>query len=205
MQDPYETLGIARDASDADIKAAYRRGCSEAHPDKHGGDGRRMQEINDAYAILSDPARRARFDASGDTTPRGRHMENARAILANTFARIIEQDNGADPIMELKANIAQMRSQGYADRQALSQRIRFMERKMRSLKGPEHDNFLSPVIEGKLTQMRRQLLELDSAIESFALCEEIVGKYSWSMDAETGFAAFLSQSGGFLGQQRYGA
>lgn len=40
--DHYETLGVPKDANAGDIKRAYRRKASEAHPDRHGGDGGKM-------------------------------------------------------------------------------------------------------------------------------------------------------------------
>ena len=59
--DYYSILGINRDASQDDIKRAYRKQASVHHPDK-GGDTRRFQEIQEAYATLSDPEKRAQYD-----------------------------------------------------------------------------------------------------------------------------------------------
>jgi curved DNA-binding protein CbpA len=204
MPDPYETLGLERSASLEQIKKAYRRGCSEAHPDKHGGDGRRQQEVNDAYAILSDPARRASFDASGDTTPRGRLMENARAILANEFSKLMDQEFAVDPISLLRTALEGMKRQAFADRQTQSQRIRLLERKERALRGPAADNFLAPVIAGKLAQARAQLIAIDQAMESFELAAGLIQAYAWALeeDPSAGFAQFFAvgygqQGGGY--------
>lgn len=57
----YNTLGVAKTASDAEIKQAYRRLASQHHPDK-GGDTAKFQEIQSAYATLSDPEKRAQYD-----------------------------------------------------------------------------------------------------------------------------------------------
>ena len=59
MRDPHAILGVARDASPAEIKAAYRRLAWELHPDRCGGDAakaERMKEVNWAYQQLGDPA-----------------------------------------------------------------------------------------------------------------------------------------------------
>lgn len=61
MKNPYETLGVNRDASPDEIKRAYRRLASQHHPDK-GGDKTRFQEIQVAYDTLTDPQRRAAYD-----------------------------------------------------------------------------------------------------------------------------------------------
>ena len=62
---PYETLGLAPDATPEQIKKAHRRRASETHPDM-GGDREEFQRVQAAYELLSDPDRRARFDATGD-------------------------------------------------------------------------------------------------------------------------------------------
>jgi len=61
MQNPYQTLGVDRNATADEIKRAYRKLASQHHPDK-GGDKVRFQEIQGAYDTLSDPQRRASFD-----------------------------------------------------------------------------------------------------------------------------------------------
>ena len=68
MRDLYEILGVSRDASDDDIKRAYRRRARELHPDA-GGDEEHFKELTTAYEVLKNPAARANYDRYGD--PRG--------------------------------------------------------------------------------------------------------------------------------------
>lgn len=58
----YEVLGVASHAPDADVRQAYLALARLHHPDRAGGDAIRMQAINAAWATLSDPVRRARYD-----------------------------------------------------------------------------------------------------------------------------------------------
>lgn len=67
MNDLYETLGIARDATAAQVRKAYRALALRHHPDR-GGSAVEFQRAHDAYTVLSDPDRRARYDATGDAS-----------------------------------------------------------------------------------------------------------------------------------------
>ncbi len=72
--DYYELLGVGRDASESDLKRAYRRKARENHPDANPHDDgaeARFKEISEAYAVLSDPQARARYDQFGPDGLRG--------------------------------------------------------------------------------------------------------------------------------------
>ncbi len=104
MTDPYETLGVARDASEDQIRVAYRRLAKLHHPDlnpgKRGAEDR-FKQISGAYALLSDPEKRARFDrgeidasgaergpprgAGGGAGARGFSAEDFEGLFARAF------------------------------------------------------------------------------------------------------------------------
>ncbi|MCR5400316.1 MAG: DnaJ domain-containing protein [Treponema sp.] len=70
MKDYYEILGVQKNATDDEIKKAYRKMALQYHPDKNPGDKTaeaKFKEINDAYQVLSDPSKRKNYDMYGSS------------------------------------------------------------------------------------------------------------------------------------------
>ena len=80
MANPYETLGVASNASQDDIRKAYRKAAKETHPDLNPGKPaaeKRFKEINAAYDIIGDADKRKRYDA-GEIDPTGAERQPER-------------------------------------------------------------------------------------------------------------------------------
>ena len=93
MADFYQTLGVARGSSDADIKLAYRKLAMTYHPDRNNGSKEaeeRFKSITEAYDVLRDPDKRALYDRYGEAGLRGgaggfHHVDLSEAL--NIFMR----------------------------------------------------------------------------------------------------------------------
>lgn len=74
-QDYYETLGVSRQADEAEIKKAYRKLAAKYHPDKPTGDEAKFKEINEAYEVLGDAEKRRMFDQLGSNYQNGQNFQ----------------------------------------------------------------------------------------------------------------------------------
>ncbi|RDW67910.1 putative DNAJ like protein subfamily C member 21 [Coleophoma cylindrospora] len=107
----YEVLGVERQASDDEIKKAYRRKALELHPDRNFGDTEnatiKFAEVQSAYQVLSDPQERAWYDShresilQGDDVSEEEHFErNVRLTTASDIVRLISRFNPSIPFTD---------------------------------------------------------------------------------------------------------
>jgi len=81
-RDYYEILGVSRDVESAGLKSAYRRLALQYHPDRNPNDpeaAEKFKEASEAYAVLSDPEKRERYDLFGHSGVGGHGLEWGRS------------------------------------------------------------------------------------------------------------------------------
>src|SRR3989337_3593682 len=110
-KDYYEIIGVKRDASQEDIKKAFRKLARKYHPDLNPGDKsseHKFKEINEAYSVLSDPKKREEYDRFGKTPfePGGPWYEDVKAPryedifefgMGDIFGDIFRKTSKAEP------------------------------------------------------------------------------------------------------------
>lgn len=105
-KDLYKTLGVMRDASDDDIKKAYKKAALKWHPDRHGNKSEKekevanakFREIGEAYEILSDPEKKQRYDSGVDIedidNPHAGHGGGMHGMDPNMLFHMFMQQQG---------------------------------------------------------------------------------------------------------------
>lgn len=99
-KDFYAVLGVSKDASDADIKKAYRKLARKHHPDHNQGDSAaesRFKEIGEAYAVLSDAQQRQQYDAIRSMGGGGRFTGGAGGGFEDVFSSMFGHGQGYGP------------------------------------------------------------------------------------------------------------
>jgi DnaJ-class molecular chaperone len=95
-RDYYVVLGVAKDASEGDIKRAFRELARQLHPDVNpADDGERFREINEAYAVLSDRESRARYDRWGHPDDSGGGLSAVVDAAQEIINSVFRQRRGA--------------------------------------------------------------------------------------------------------------
>jgi molecular chaperone DnaJ len=116
MADYYQTLGVARDASDDDIKKAYRKLAMQFHPDRNSGSAEseeKFKEITEAYDVLRDSNKRATYDRYGEAGLRGggggfHHVDLSEAL--NIFMRDLGGMGGFNDLFGRRSSAADTRT-----------------------------------------------------------------------------------------------
>ncbi len=102
-KDYYETLGVAKSASDKDLKKAFRKLAKKYHPDANPDDPSaegKFKEINEAYEVLSDPEKRTQYDRFGSNYQQFGGVGNAANGQSGYYTNVDMRDKGFGDVFE---------------------------------------------------------------------------------------------------------
>lgn len=183
--DPYEVLGVPRDADAAAVKSAYRRKAQDAHPDK-GGEAEDFQRLNRANEILSDPEKRAKYDATGIVDDAANNTEQAALNLINAMLAHVLQGDGdpltCDVVAEMKAAIDGELREAESKKRPLvraQERIEKMRGRFTAAEGPGR---FDQMLEWHGKQIAAQLSRFETLIAERKRAMEIVSDHTYRFD-----------------------
>jgi curved DNA-binding protein CbpA len=174
----YEVLGVPKNATDAEIKKAFRKCASKHHPDREGGDAEKMKEAQAAYDCLSDAHRRAVYDESGIDAGDVSIKTDALDVLTEKLDRALEEES--------PDCISAVRGQLLGEHSMAAEAISEAERKMKWLrrrrgrfsKHKPGDNLIDRLIDKKIEKNSKAINESKRAMLVQAEALLILDDYS---------------------------
>jgi curved DNA-binding protein CbpA len=183
VSDPYETLGVDRDADDDAIKDAYRKKAHRAHPDKPGGEGATFHAIVKAYESIKDKEARDRHER-GETKQDPRH--EAFAKLAGLMMQALQNCDvdHDDLVAKMKSAINSSDRAVDAEIAKIRVSIRTMQRALKRLKGKSKDDEdpLRQIILGHIRTAESALRQGAKEKESNALMISLLDGYAYESE-----------------------
>lgn len=193
--DPYAELGVARGASDAEIKAAFRLSAKRAHPD-NGGSAEAFVRVGRAAAVLRDPARRRRYDEAGDvgeSPTADDEQSKALALIATAFEQALAQPDGAI-LAVMRAQIDRARASVRQKQAEFAARVARYERlRGRFVAAKGTPNHIQSMIEAQIVTLRRSEAQIAADLRIADEAIEILAGYRYDGPAEgmVGIGAFM--------------
>ena len=194
MRDLYRILGVWRGAARDEIHKAYRRLAKSHHPDSGGSVGA-FWELATAYAVLSNPNCRERYDQTGVVDlPRPDNFDaSAVEIIAQKLGLIIhaehdvtdmDMDIGALIEGAIREDMAQRRANIASQERAIERAKRLRSRVKRKANGQDNmqDNMLVRVLDWHESSTRIQIEKNEAAVSSMERALEILKDYSFAED-----------------------
>ena len=173
MDNPYEVLGVDRNADKATIEKAYRAKARKSHPDAKG-DRDKFKRINEARQLLVCDERRKRFDETGDTSERPqRGVTPAEQMIGSMVQEAFMQSSPlrwmASKIDHDRYETRQKVQRAKADRDKVKAKIVKFENANKATKNKSGFEFIKAVLDSGLAGLEQVICEAENRIKT---CDE---------------------------------
>lgn len=182
---PYQVLGVEKDATLKLIKTAYRKLSLTHHPDR-GGEVAEFHKIKTAYEVLKDPERRKRYDQTGRINHSRITPERVQSFLDAAFEGVLNANDDIDLTNvpdKMGRTIANGARQAYAEKDNLERKIRRAEILMKRTKAKNPDDTLiHGILKKKVDRLIEELENTKDAIELATTCIERLKDFQYEVD-----------------------
>lgn len=181
----YDDLGIKKDAKPDAIKRAYRKKAAQTHPDRPGGDKEAFQQVNRAYATLSDHSRRADYDATGETDERpNTKLDNIAKMVLAAIDNIgsIEHE---DLIGLVKDGIKQWLAHGARILKDLDATIDKRERAKNRVIKKQGENIIAQMIAADIAKQQQKRKQVEAELEEGREMLRFLDEYRYRQSVTT--------------------
>lgn len=177
----YEILGVAEEATSAEIKKAYRQKASKLHPDRTTSpeDAEEMQKVNRAYGILSDDEKRASYDQFGDTE--GELTRRATSMLMSLISEIIDSPE-SDIIFGAHTKMDTLESRLTMNKNAAEADIARLTRRRKSIRRKSGASIFDRVFDDKIERANEALRSIEAQKEILKIMRATLNEYESTED-----------------------
>lgn len=203
---PHDVLGVPKTASLAQIKTAYRRRAMQTHPDR-GTDGAEFAQVAGAYAVLSDPARRKRFDETGSVdnaatmTLHQTMISILATMLQQTFAEVAKSGTDTRTVnyvehmrRNVQANLVACKKMLASQRKMAADITIMLKRITRKDDG---ENLFVTILKKKLADLERPLRENEINAQALERLDEELSHYHNEVEVMQAFSVMQYGPGSF--------
>lgn len=185
--DPYKTLGVEKDAGPDDVKRAYRKRAKKTHPDV-GGKSEEFEKVQRSYMILSDPARRKRFDETGQDEERP--IDDPMVpVLALVSKMIMEFMTAGEALIGVNAielmqdsldkNLVEIANHITKTNAEIGKLEKMQKKFKRKGKG---ENMIAKILDGYMGPLKMQVLDAEKAMIDHRRTKEFLRDYDFTPD-----------------------
>lgn len=179
MRDLYADLGVKRDATPEEIKAAHRVRVKKAHPDNQGN-REEFEKIQHAYLVLRDPVKRKHYDDHGkEKEPK---QDAALDLIAHIFDMMLNQneDGETNYIEAIRISLDNMIAEAIGRRVINARAIRRFEKlKKRFHRKKQGTNFFVIALATKIGSQKQAIDRADEVIENARRALKILSQYEY--------------------------
>jgi curved DNA-binding protein CbpA len=199
MNDPYETLGIPRDADIKTITRAYRKLARKYHPDSNPGDTEttaKYHAVTSAYELLSDPVRRKRYDETGDVSNHATAPGPPMDILQPTLIGIMHNSSehyltDSDVLEKLRGKIAEYLANHRSNLSQLKNaHKKFSKALGRFTVRDGGENYLESVVKHEVERLDREIAACNAEIERCTTVVEYLRGCDYRIDKKPDYGTW---------------
>jgi len=178
----YDTLGVDKDATPDEIKKAWRRKSSAAHPDRQGGSTEAQQAVNRAYEVLCNPDARARYDETGQDGPQATTpQQEAEAMLARFFSDALSQSGPILPfVYRCLDNLEAEAREAIVD---LGRKVERLTKRRAAIMHPDPANPFHALVEAQVQQLGAQRASAEVLLTITPIVRRLLDEYESAEEA----------------------
>lgn len=181
----YEVLGVPRNASQAEVKKAFRERAWRAHPDR-GGSPETMTALNKAYDVLMDPELREQYDRTGDDRVLATLDYMARDAVMNAVMQLIDTEHDQDIVAAMVAGFTARQDEIGRDLSTIPGRIARMQRRAQRVRAKGQANLVQMIVAQRVAQLDKVRQDLEGSLPIIARALEMVAEHEWVAEQAAG-------------------